>query len=65
MAKLDGGNPFDNAKAECFMNTLKTAELNARSFKTINDARSRIDDFIANFLQHRTAAFSPWLSFAA
>lgn len=42
------GNPFDNAKAESFMKTLKTEELNARSFKTIDDARMRIDDFIAN-----------------
>ena len=42
------GNPFDNAKAESFMKTLKTEELNARSFKTIDDARIRIDDFIAN-----------------
>ena len=42
------GNPFDNAKAESFMKTLKTEELNARSFKGINDARTRIDDFIAN-----------------
>ena len=42
------GNPFDNAKAESFMKTLKTEELNARSFKTIADARTRIDDFIAN-----------------
>jgi putative transposase len=42
------GNPFDNAKAESFMKTLKTEELNARSFGTINDARIRIDDFIAN-----------------
>ncbi len=42
------GNPFDNAKAESFMKTLKTEELNARSFKTIDDARSRINDFIAN-----------------
>jgi putative transposase len=42
------GNPFDNAKAESFMKTLKTEELNARSFATIDDARIRIDDFIAN-----------------
>jgi putative transposase len=42
------GNPFDNAKAESFMKTLKTEDLNARSFKTISDARTRIDDFIAN-----------------
>lgn len=42
------GNPFDNAKAESFMKTLKYEELNARSFKTIADAKDRIDDFIAN-----------------
>lgn len=42
------GNPFDNAKAESFMKTLKTEELNACSFKTIEEARTRIDDFIAN-----------------
>ena len=42
------GNPYDNAKAESFMKTLKTEELNARSFKTITDARTRIDDFITN-----------------
>jgi len=42
------GNPFDNAKAESFMKTLKSEELNARSFRTIADARIRIDDFIAN-----------------
>lgn len=42
------GNPFDNAKAESFMKTLKTEELNARTFKGIDDARVRIDDFIAN-----------------
>jgi putative transposase len=40
------GNPFD--KAESFMKTLKTEEFNARSFKAIDDARMRIDDFIAN-----------------
>ena len=42
------GNPFDNAKAESFMKTLKAEEINTRSFATIADARIRIDDFIAN-----------------
>ncbi|MGE3873405.1 MAG: IS3 family transposase [Parvibaculaceae bacterium] len=42
------GNPFDNAKAESFMKTLKTEEINARSFTSIAEARSHIDDFIAN-----------------
>ncbi len=42
------GNPFDNAKAESFMKTFKTEELNARTFKGIDDARARINDFMAN-----------------
>jgi putative transposase len=41
------GNPFDNAKAESFMKTLKTEEINGRAFADISDARRRIDDFIA------------------
>ncbi len=41
------GNPFDNAKAESFMKTLKTEEINGRAFVDINDARRRIDGFIA------------------
>jgi putative transposase len=42
------GNPFENAKAESFMKTLKTEEINARSFTGIEDARIRIDHFIDN-----------------
>jgi putative transposase len=41
------GNPFDNAKAESFMKTLKTEEINGRAFADINDARRRINGFIA------------------
>jgi putative transposase len=41
------GNPFDNAKAESFMKTLKTEEINGRAFADIRDARRRIDGFIA------------------
>ena len=41
------GNPFDNAKAESFMKTLKTEEINGKAFADISDARSRIDSFIA------------------
>lgn len=40
------GNPYENAKAESFMKTLKTEELNARSFITIEDARACIEVFI-------------------
>lgn len=41
------GNPFDNAKAESFMKTLKTEEINGRAFTDLGDARRRIDSFIA------------------
>ena len=42
------GNPFDNAKAESFMKTLKTEEVNGKAFSDIRDARRRIDSFIAD-----------------
>src|SRR5437899_10291387 len=41
------GNPFDNAKAESFMKTLKTEEINGKAFVDLSDARSSIDGFIA------------------
>jgi putative transposase len=41
------GNPFDNAKAESFIKTLKTEEINGRAFADIKDARRRINGFIA------------------
>ncbi|MGJ4900231.1 IS3 family transposase [Bradyrhizobium sp. HKCCYLRH2060] len=41
------GNPFDNAKAESFMKTLKAEEINGKSFADVNDARRRINSFIA------------------
>ena len=36
-------NPFDNAKAESFMKTLKAEEINGKAFADINDARGRIN----------------------
>jgi transposase InsO family protein len=48
------GNPFDNAKAESFMKTLKTEEINGRAFADIKDARRRINGFIAEvYNKHR------------
>jgi len=41
------GNPFDNAKAESFMKTLKAEEVNGKAFADLNDARRRINSFIA------------------
>jgi putative transposase len=42
------GNPFDNAKAESFMKTLKAEEVNGKDYVDLNDARRRIDSFIAD-----------------
>jgi len=42
------GNPFDNAKAESFMKTLKAEEVNGKAFVDLKDARRRINSFIAD-----------------
>ncbi len=39
-------NPYDNAKAESFMKTLKLVEVNARTYADIDDARRQIGAFI-------------------
>ena len=40
------GNPYDNAKAERFMRTLKHEEVHASGYRDITDARTRIGTFI-------------------
>ena len=42
------GNPYDNAKAERFMRTLKEEEVNAKTYATIEQARAGIGAFIEN-----------------
>jgi putative transposase len=42
------GNPYENAKAESFMKTLKAEEINGKTFADLDDARRRIDGFIAD-----------------
>jgi putative transposase len=41
------GNPFDNAKAESFMKTLKSEEADGRDYVDLDDARARLGAFIA------------------
>ena len=41
-------NPYDNAKAESFMKTLKTEEVNGKDYDNLDDARSRVGEFIEN-----------------
>lgn len=40
------GNPYDNAKAESFMKTLKQEEVDGRNYRDLNHARKEIGVFI-------------------
>ena len=40
------GNPYDNAKAESFMKTLKQEEVQGLGYRDVDDARQRIGTFI-------------------
>jgi putative transposase len=40
------GNPYDNAKAESFMKTLKQEEVDGSAYRDLTDARARIGCFI-------------------
>jgi putative transposase len=40
------GDPFDNAKAENFMKTLKMEQINGKAFADIGDVRRRVNGFI-------------------
>jgi putative transposase len=40
------GNPYDNAKAERFMRTLKQEEVQGRAYGTMEEARARISTFL-------------------
>jgi putative transposase len=40
------GNPYDNAKAESFMKTLKQEEVDGSDYRDVADARARIGSFI-------------------
>jgi len=40
------GNPYDNAKAESFMKTLKQEEVDGRSYRDAHQAREMIGSFI-------------------
>lgn len=40
------GNPYDNAKAERFMRTLKDEEINGKTYSSLEDARQNIGVFL-------------------
>jgi transposase InsO family protein len=47
------GNPYDNAKCERFMKTLKQEEIRCREYRDIEDLRANIDAFIDRYYNAR------------
>ena len=43
------GRPWENAYCESFMNTLKSEEINCRSYSTLEQLQSNIEDFIERY----------------
>lgn len=60
-------NPYDNAKAESFMKTLKTEEVNGKAYKDRDDARQQIGAFIESVYNtqrlHSALGYKPPVEF--
>jgi putative transposase len=63
------GNPYDNAKAESFMKTLKQEEVDGRNYRSLAEARNAIGAFIENVYNrqrlHSALAYRPPAEFEA
>jgi putative transposase len=63
------GNPYDNAKAESFMKTLKKEEVNGKAYTDIEHARSQIGAFIDTVYNakrlHSALSYKPPAEFEA
>ncbi len=63
------GNPYDNAKAESFMKTLKQEEVDGRNYRNIDEARSRIATFLEAVYNttrlHSSLGYRPPMEFEA
>jgi transposase InsO family protein len=62
-------NPYDNAKAESFMKTLKAEEVNGKAYATLADARRDIGQFIDTVYNterlHSALGYKPPVEFEA
>ena len=47
------GNPYDNAKAESFIKTLKSEEVELRRYRDLDDARASIGEFLEEVYNRR------------
>jgi putative transposase len=63
------GNPYDNAKAESFMKTLKQEEIDGRDYRDLDEARQQIGAFIEQTYNrqrlHSALAYRPPVEFEA
>jgi putative transposase len=63
------GNPYDNAKAESFMKTLKQEEIDGRDYRDLDEARQQIGAFIEHVYNrqrlHSALAYRPPVEFEA
>ncbi len=56
------GNPYDNAKAESFMKTLKVEEVYLMAYETFDDVASDLAALHRQGLQQQAAPFRTWVS---
>ena len=63
------GNPYDNAKAERFMRTLKEEEVNGKTYASIDEARTDIGAFLETVYNrgrlHSALGYKPPVEFEA
>lgn len=63
------GNPYDNARAESFMKTLKTEEVSLNEYQNLQDAKNNIDRFIEDVYNakrlHSSLGYQPPVEFEA
>ncbi len=55
VAMSRSANPYDNAKAESFMKTLKTEAVNGKDYAILDDARAQIGPFFETVYKRQAA----------